>query len=50
MIDCVAESGEVHRSPDAGGYRDVVLVPGADAAVAPAAFPDVGLRLAEIFA
>ena len=49
MVDCVAESVEVHRAPDAGGYRDVSRVAGAGT-VAVQAFPDVTLTLAEIFA
>ena len=28
VVDCVAESVEVHRTPDAGGYRDVSRVAG----------------------
>ncbi len=49
VVDCVAESVEVHRAPDAGGYRDVSRVAGAGT-VAVQAFPDVTLTLAEIFA
>jgi len=49
VVDCVAESIEVHRTPEAGGYRDVSRVAGG-ATVALQAFPDVTLTLAEIFA
>jgi Uma2 family endonuclease len=50
VVDCVAESVEVHRAPQGDGYRDVTRVTGPAAAVAPHAFPDVALSLAEIFA
>ena len=49
VVDCVAESIEVHRMPDAEGYRDVRRVVGV-ATVALQAFPDVALTLAEISA
>jgi hypothetical protein len=49
VVDCIAERVEVHRTPDAGGYRDVSHVSG-DATVTLQAFPDVALPLAEIFA
>ncbi|MBI2494015.1 MAG: Uma2 family endonuclease [Candidatus Rokubacteria bacterium] len=49
VVDCAAESVEVHRTPAAGGYRDVSRVAGAGA-VAPQVFPGVALTLAEIFA
>lgn len=49
VVDCVAESIEVHRTPDPGGYRDVSRVAGA-AALALQAFPDVTLTVAAIFA
>ena len=49
VVDCAAESVEVHRTPEAGGYRDVSRVTGA-ATVAPQAFSDVTLSLTEIFA
>jgi len=49
VIDCLAESVEIHRGPDAGRYRDVSRVEGA-ASVSPQAFPDVVLSLADIFA
>lgn len=50
VVDCVAESIEVHRAPTLEGYRDVVRVAGADATVEPEAFPGVALALREIFA
>jgi Uma2 family endonuclease len=50
VVDCVAESIEVHRTPHADGYRDVTRVAGPAATVAPQAFPDVTLALTEIFA
>ena len=49
VVDCPAESIEVHRTPDAAGYRDVSRVAGG-ATVTLQAFPDVALTLAEIFA
>jgi Uma2 family endonuclease len=50
VVDCVAESIEVHRTPHADGYRDVTRIAGAAATVTLQAFPDVVLALAEIFA
>ena len=50
VVDCVGESVEVHRTPHAGGYRDISRVTGGTATVTPQAFPDVTLTLAEIFA
>jgi Uma2 family endonuclease len=50
VVDCVAESIEVHRVPGADGYRNVARVAGPAATVAPQAFPDVTLALTEIFA
>ena len=50
MVNCVAESIEVHRIPGADGYRDVTRVAGPTSTVAPLAFPDVALTLAEVFA
>ena len=44
-----AESIDVYRAPEAGGYRDVRRVSG-DATVTLQAFPNVVLTLAEIFA
>ena len=49
VVDCTAETVEVHRGPTADGYRDVSLVAGA-ATVTPQAFPDVELRTTDIFA
>jgi len=50
VVDCVAESIEVHRVPSADGYRDVTRVAGRAATIAPQSFPDVTLALTEIFA
>jgi Uma2 family endonuclease len=50
VVDCAAESIEVHRTPHAGSYRDVMRCAGADATVAVQAVPDVALALADIFA
>jgi len=49
VVNVVAESVEVYRTPDASGYRDVSRVAGVGT-VALQAFPDVTLTLAEIFA
>ena len=49
VVDCATESIEVHRSPDAGGYRDVSRLTGS-ASASLLAFPDVRVTLAEIFA
>lgn len=49
VIDVDAEAVEVYRAPEGGVYRDVSRVDGAGF-VSPAAFPDVVLTLAEIFA
>jgi Uma2 family endonuclease len=49
VVDCAAETVEVHRGPGADGYHDVRLVAGA-AMLAPQAFPDVALSTTEIFA
>ena len=49
VVDCVAESVEVHRAGDADGYRDVSRVAGTGT-VTVQAFPDVTLTLDEIFA
>jgi Uma2 family endonuclease len=49
VVDCLAESVEIHRILNAGVYRDVSRVEGA-ASVSPQDFPDVVLTLAEIFA
>jgi Uma2 family endonuclease len=49
IVDCTAETVEVHRNPGPDGYRDVARVAGA-ASLTLQAFPDVVLTLAEIFA
>jgi Uma2 family endonuclease len=49
IVDCMAESIEVHKTPESGRYRDVTRVTGA-ATIALQAFPDVVLALADIFA
>ena len=49
VVDCGAESVEVHRTPEGGGYRDTSPLAGTGT-VAVKAFPDVSLTLAEIFA
>lgn len=49
VVDCAAEAVEVHRGPEGSGYRETGRV-AAGGAVAPRAFPDVVLALAEIFA
>jgi Uma2 family endonuclease len=50
IVDCVAEAVEIYRSPHTEGYRDVLRVTEAGAALSPQAFPDVTLTLAQIFA
>jgi Uma2 family endonuclease len=50
IVNCPAESLEIHRARHAEGYRDVTRVTGADATVSPEAFPDVTMTLREIFA
>jgi len=49
VVDCAAESVEVHRTPQAGSYRDVSRLTGV-APVNPLAFPDIRVTLTEIFA
>ena len=49
IVDCITESIEVYRNPSPEGYRNVTRAANA-AMVAPQAFPDVELTLAEIFA
>jgi len=49
VVDCAAETVEVHRGPGPDGYRDVRLVTG-QAMLSPQAFPDVALSTADIFA
>jgi Uma2 family endonuclease len=50
IVDCEGEAIEVHRTPEGSGYRDVTRAAGGDATVSLAAFPDVTLRLSEVFA
>jgi Uma2 family endonuclease len=49
VVDCTAETLEVHRGPSPAGYRDVSLVAGA-ATLRLQAFPDVEPRTTDIFA
>ena len=49
VVDCVAESIEVHRTPHAARYSDVAHATGADS-LALQAFPDVTLTVSEVFA
>jgi hypothetical protein len=49
VVDCAAETVEVHREPGPDGYRDVRLVAGV-ATVALQAFPDVEISTTAIFA
>jgi Uma2 family endonuclease len=49
VVDCSAETVEVHRAPTGSGYRDLTVVAGAGS-VSLLAFPDVSLALSEIFA
>ena len=48
VVDCGAETVEVHRAPTGSGYRDLTVVAGAGS-LSLLAFPDVSLALAEIF-
>ena len=48
VVDCTAETIEVHRGPGLDGYRDVRLVSGG-ATLSPQTFPDVALGTTEIF-
>ena len=50
IVDCASEAVEVHRTPRADDYRDVTRIVEAGATLAPIAFADVTLMLAEIFA
>jgi Uma2 family endonuclease len=50
VVDCNTESIGVHRTPHGDGYRDVTRVSDPAGTLAPLAFPDVVLTLAEIFA
>jgi hypothetical protein len=49
VVDCAAETVEVHRTPGPEGYRDIgrVAVP---ATLRLQAFPDVALAPGDIFA
>ena len=49
LVDCTAESIEVFRTPGVEGYRDVRRIAGEET-VAVEAFPDVALKIAEVFA
>jgi Uma2 family endonuclease len=49
VVDCAAETVEVHRAPGPEGYREVSLVAGATT-LALQAFPDVELSTTDIFA
>lgn len=49
VVDCAAETVEVHRGPGGSGYREVFLVRDAGTLTLQA-FPDVMLALPEIFA
>jgi Uma2 family endonuclease len=49
VVDCTAETVEVHRSPSPNGYREVSLVTG-EATLRLQAFPDVELSTTDIFA
>ena len=50
VVDAVAEVVDVYRSPVAGGYREARRAAGGDVNVSPQAFPDVSVRLIEVFA
>ena len=50
VVDTVAESIEVYRDAHPAGYREVNRIVGGDATVSLYTFPDVTLRLADIFA
>jgi Uma2 family endonuclease len=49
IVNVAARSVEVFRSPNDGGYSDV-SVHDEHAEIAPLAFPDVSVRVAELFA
>jgi Uma2 family endonuclease len=49
VVNCAAETIEVHRGPIPDGYREVRLVTGVTT-LSPQAFPDVALSTTEIFA
>ena len=50
LVDCVAESVEVYRTPGREGYGDVSRVSGGAATLSLQAFADVTVTLAEVFA
>jgi Uma2 family endonuclease len=49
VVDCAAETVEVHRAPGPDGYREARLVAGV-ATLTLQAFPDVALITTDIFA
>jgi Uma2 family endonuclease len=49
VVDCTAETVEIHRTPGAEGYRDVTRI-AIGATLALQAFPDVELTTTDIFA
>ena len=49
VVDCTAETVEVHRGPGPDGYREVSLVAGVTT-LRLQAFPDVDLSTSDIFA
>ena len=49
VVDCAAETVEMHRGTGPDGYREVRLVSGV-ATLRPQAFPDVDLSTTDIFA
>ncbi|MBM4442452.1 MAG: Uma2 family endonuclease [Candidatus Rokubacteria bacterium] len=50
IVDCVTESVEIYRTPRESACHDFIRIVVGDATVAPQAFPDVVLTLADIFA
>jgi Uma2 family endonuclease len=49
VLDCASESVEVHRAPEAAGYRHVARFTG-NASISPLSVRDVRVALPEIFA
>jgi Uma2 family endonuclease len=49
VVDCLAESVEIHCAPTGTGYQDVTRVTDPAATVSPQAFPDIALSLGDIF-
>jgi Uma2 family endonuclease len=49
VVDCTAETVEVHRGPGPDGYREARLVAGVET-LAPQAFSDIEMRTTDIFA